>query len=504
MAIKRLGILRWDDFSGGLNTKAGPGALAVNEYSGALNVYLWEMGVAKRKGFTRYNNSARVSTNDAGMGLIEAHFTGGSQVIAVAGNSIAKKGNDSWTDITGDVLLTTNKPVMFCMQNNELVGVNGTDPGWYYTGSDTAVEINFSGAPTAPTACESFQGRLFLAQGRILYWSPYMGDWKNGWQPDAFQPFPENIIGLKILGDANSSVMLIFCKRSVHCCIFDPSVSAQVGGSGTFRFDKITEQHGCASGLSIQECILENGTLLIIWADYDGLKAITPDYQIIKLTENIQPDWDAQNFAQLSNARGIHYKPRRWYMLICADSNSITHNRVLIFDLRYWKVVSFFNWAISHAGIVNISGVDYLIGSDYSGYWNQYDNGQNDNDEAIDAYLYTRVQDGGYPFTDKGFKSVGIEYALLGNYPITVQAYFDDSRTYGSSVTSTPVGAALGSFILDQDVLAADATLSIATKELYGRGRSIQLRISNSGANEPFRVHKLYATYKVGRTSPLV
>lgn len=503
MAIKGLRILRWEDFSGGLNTKAGPGALAENEYPNALNIYLWERGIAKRKGYARYNGSARIATTSPGMGLIDAPFAAGNQIVGVAGTSIKVKGTNAWSDIIGSVSLTTGLPVQFVMQNNELVGVNGTNPGWYYTGTGTATTIDFENAPSAPTCAESFQGRLFMAQGRNLYWSPYMGDWRNGWGTDADQPFPENIIGLKILGDSNQSYMLVFCKHSIHCCIFDPSIAIQVGGSGTFRFDKITDKNGIATQFSIQECVLDDGTLGIIWADYDGLKFIDSSFRITKLTENVQPDWDVQNFAQIANARGLFFKQRRWYLYFYANGDSSTHNRVLVFDTRFWKPISFFDWQISHIGIVNISGVDSLIGGDYSGYWNQYDYGQNDNEAAIDAYIFSRVQDGGYPFTDKGFKSIGIQYARLGNYPIDMQCFYDDSTVYGSSVTSTPVGAALDSFVLDQDVLAPAAILALATKEIYGRGRTVQLRMSNSGIDQPFRIHKMFIPYQMGRTSPL-
>ncbi len=502
--IPRLKAITLDDFSGGLNTKSGPGALAVNEYSAAMNVYLWERGVAKRKGCSRYNGSARISTTAPGRGIYEALFTGTAQVIGTAGGLVKVKSVNSWIDITDSITLTPGLPILFCMQNNVLVGVNNSNPAFYYTGTGNCTTLTAENAPAAPGVCESYAGRLFLAQGRRLAWSPYMGDWNKDWRPDDEQYFPHDIMGLKVLGDSNASVMLVLLKKGIHTCIFDPSVGVQVGGAGTFRFDKISEQHGCASTFSVQECLMEDGSLIVIWADTDGLKAATTGLQVVKLTENIQPDWDAMYHPYLYDARGVHYKPRRWYLLTFCDGSSVTHNKVLVYDLRFQKVVGFMDWPISHFSTVNIDGVESLIGCDYDGYWNQYDTGQNDNGSAINSYFVTRVLNDGLPFTDKGFKSVGFEYALLGNWGIAVMTFFDDSSVVGNTLTHIPVGAALGSFVLDQDVLASDATLAMASEEIFGRGKSVQLHVSNALADEPFRIHKLHLTYQAGRTSPLI
>jgi hypothetical protein len=81
--------------------------------------------------------------------------------------------------------------------------------------------------------------------------------------------------------------------------------------------------------------------------------------------------------------------------------------------------------------------------------------------------------------------------------------FFDDSYSTGSTVTHLPLGNALGSFVLDQDVLAREASLSATAKEIQGRGKLIQLRVSNALADEPFRIHKLHILYKTGRTTYL-
>ena len=62
------------DFRGGLNTRDGAGGIADNEVQTSINCYLLANGVAKRKGFTDYNDSARVVVDEQGTGIFYAPF----------------------------------------------------------------------------------------------------------------------------------------------------------------------------------------------------------------------------------------------------------------------------------------------------------------------------------------------------------------------------------------------------------------------------------------------
>ncbi len=510
MAIRNLRVITMDDFSGGLNTKAGPGALADNEYSIGQNIYLWEKGIAKRKGYTRYNGSARISTANAGLGIYEAPFVAASKIVGVAGSLIKTKGTNTWSDITGSVSLTSGKPVQFCMQNNVLVGVNGTDAAWYYTGSSTAITLSGANIPTTPAVCESFHGRLFLGDGRALYWSNYMGSWTTFSATD-IQYFEDTITGLKICGDGNEAVLVIFLRNGgIYSCQFNTSIGGEAGGALCFTFNRVSEKHGCASQFSVQECVLDNGTIVLIWADWDGLKAAIPaantvGIDIVKLTENIQPDWDNLNIAKLTDSVGVFFKRRRWYLLFCTDGSDSTHNKVIVFDTRYWKPIAFWDWAVATAGIVKISSVGSLVGCDYSGYWNQYDIEESDNGTAISGYIYTKSYNGsvGYPmpFTKKRFKSVGMEYSLLGAYPIDITAFFDDQSQSLTTLTYNPGGAQIGvDFQLDVSSFAIDAQLAMHAQRVFGIGKNIQLKIGNGNIDQPFRIHRVQVAFQPIKT----
>ncbi|MFH1738021.1 MAG: hypothetical protein ABIH23_03355, partial [bacterium] len=246
--IGKIGTITIADLSGGLNTNEGAGGVLDNQYVEGDNIYLIGKMPAKRKGYARYNNSARISTTNAGKGIFHAKFIAGHKIIAVAGSSIKVKGTNAWTDITGSVILTSGKPVMFTMINNVLVGINGTNPAWYYDGTGTAVTLTGTYVPTAPTVCVSFRGRLWLFEGRTASWGGYMGSWAT-FSADGTQDFGANVIGAATLGDElqneNESRLIILTEEpGIHYAVYDASLGVFTSGVAIFMFDTITQRHG--------------------------------------------------------------------------------------------------------------------------------------------------------------------------------------------------------------------------------------------------------------------
>ena len=489
------GVINIKDWSGGLNTRDGTGGVADNEITKSWNCYLLANGIAKRSGYTSYNSTARVNSANEGTGIIYAPFTAGSKIVATAGTKIAYKGTDTWTDITGSVTLTSDIPMMFTMVNNNLVGCNGTNPGWYWSGTGTATTLSGTNIPTTPTACASFHGRLFLASGRGVYWSNYLGNWTT-FHPDDYQLFEENVTGMYVYGSANNAKLTIFTANSTHTCTFDPTISTTIGGRGIFSFDTVTAKHGCISPFSIQECTTEDGQLVLIWADSNGLKGLFGG-TIIKLTDKIQPDWDNLVATELDDCVGVHYKPKRWYVLLCTSGSGTPHNRAIVYDLRHWTVSGIFDWAVSTATVIRTSNQDYFVGSDYSGYWHRYDYGTDDGGSAITSYFETKSFDNDQPFIDKGFMSIGVHHSYEGafGFDITMKYEYGDN-TFGTSYTARQTGVGLDSFVLDVDKFAGTGDLVIIARQLRGRGRNATVRIENKNAGEPFQIYQLSLLYE--------
>lgn len=499
--IPELQIIDIADFSGGLNTRDGSGGIADNEQSESLNCFIDWKGISKRNGYDAYMED-RINGTNVGTGIFYAPFASGSVVVATAGTAIAYKNGSAWTDITGSVSLTADEPMMFAMVNNNLVGCNGTDAPWYWSGSGDATTLSGSNIPTAPAALAEFHGRLFLSDGRRLRWSRYMGDWTE-FHPDDYQDFNEPIKGLCVLGDVNNSVLVVLCTRSIHYAAFDADMGAIIGGRGTFRFDHISYVHGCISPYSVRECVTPEGELVLIWADTDGLKMLSPAYKIMKVSDKIDPTWKALDATQITKSIGFNYKTRQWYGLIVRNGSSSANDRVIIYDLRKWCVSGLFDWPMSTAGILKTTGQDILVGSDNSGYWMQYDYGDDDNGAAITAWFITKSFDGGFPLLDKRWSSINFQYQYVESDTLDIINYYDYGRTaseVGSSLVTQSQYVGLGDFQLDLDVLAdANGNYAISGVETSGSAQYCMTKIYNDTLSTPFKIYRMQLTYKPNR-----
>jgi len=493
-----IGVIDIADFSGGLNTRDGAGGIADNELAEILNCHLNGKAVMKRNGFVSYADSAQVDSTEAGTGIAEATFTDSTRIVVFAGQNVAWDSLGSLSDITGAVSLTNDKPVLTAMVNNNLVAVNGTNPAAYWDGSGVFETLSGTNIPTAPDVCAEYKGRLFLAQGRYLYWSEYSGAWKT-FHPDDYQPFEEDITGLYVYGYGSNAKLIVFTRRGVTACIFDASIGEAIGGRGVFRFEVITMKHGCISPYSVQECQSDDGTTVLMWADSDGIKALSGN-SIVRLTDRIQPTWDALDKGLLATARGVHYTSRRWYMLTCGEEGETENNRVIVYDLRNWTVGGIFDWDISTLDVVRVNGADKIVGSDYDGYWHTYDSGTSDGGSNIESYFLTKSYDGGSPLVDKGFMSVVIHHSYQGAYRMDFTVFLEASTSSNSvTYTARAQGVPLGLFMLGTDRLYSKGGMVIAGNELRGRGRNAQVRVAGRYANEPFEVYRLQLPYEPGR-----
>lgn len=488
------------DFTGGLNTRDGVGGVADNELTASSNTYLLARGIAKRYGFDTFNNSTRIDGAEQGTGFVYANVGGTDYTIATAGNAIAYQGNNVWTDITGSVSITAEKQFLWATVNGNLVGVNGTDNPIYWSGTGNAATLTGDNIPTAPTCVANYSGRLFLAQGKYLYWSEYLGNWAV-FHPDDYQPFESNITGLMVFGASNNAVLLVWTEQALHTCTFNPYLSVNIGGRGVFSFDTISNKHGCVSPYSVQECLTPDGSVAAIWADRDGIKALSGS-NIINLTEKIQPTWDGLSFADLDESIGIYYEPRDWYLLVCREQGESSNNTVIVIDLRYWCVSGIFDWAISSLGTQVSGGEEILVGSDYNGYWHRYDYGTSDGGTAISSYFQTKAYDNNDPLYDKAFESVVLTQQFFGRYDLSLTAYCDFSQQVTETTTSAiTYGIILGEWVLGQDKLAGDLLVYSAGNEITGRGRNIMVRIADADMSERFVIYRIVLPYQRGRIS---
>lgn len=497
--IPDLQLIDIRSLEGGLNTRDGSGGIADNECTQIFNCFIDNRGISKRSGYTAYV-ATRIDGAAAGTGIFYTPFTTGATVVATAGTKVAYKNGSAWTDITGSVTLTADKVMQFAMANNNLVGCNGTNPAWYWSGTGNATTLSGSNIPTAPTSLAEYHGRLFLSQGRRLSWSKYMGDWTE-FHSDAYQDFNEPIVGIRVLGEANNSILVVLCTKSIHYAAFDADMGSIIGGNGSFRFDHISYVHGCISPNSIQECVTPEGEIILIWADTDGLKLLSPSLKIMKITDKIDATWNALDFTQLQKSIGFHYKTKRWYGLVCQTNGHGTNDRVIIYDLRNWCISGIFDYQLDAVNALKTTGTDILVGSDNTGYWWQYDNGYTDNGTAINAYFKVKAFDGGIPLYDKRWVSVNLQHARFDADTLTVNTYMNYGQETNQFTFITDAGyAALGTFIMGTTWIGDETgDYDIAGTEITGSGQYCQLRIGSTTYNHPFKIYGIQLTYKPSR-----
>ena len=98
---------------------------------------------ARRNGFTRYNNTqiTESAAAKAVTGLVQVTFKDGTmELVETAGTKVYTDDGSSRSDITGSLTLTDNaeKRLRTAFIQDQLIGTNGLDETWTYTGSGNA------------------------------------------------------------------------------------------------------------------------------------------------------------------------------------------------------------------------------------------------------------------------------------------------------------------------------------------------------------------------------
>lgn len=116
-----------------------------------------------------------------------------------------------------------------------------------------------------------------------------------------------------------------------------------------------------------------------------------------------------------------------------------------------------------------------------------------------------------YPETDLGYSNPSVAHKQkrfdwleitavpTGNYSISFDIFIDGVKTQTVTANLGQSGAALDSFILDTDRLGGGDLVNHKVK-LYGRGRRIAIRGTNTGLNENFVITQIMLHYRSAQT----
>jgi len=131
-------------------------------------------------------------------------------------------------------------------------------------------------------------------------------------------------------------------------------------------------------------------------------------------------------------------------------------------------------------------GDEKLYTVDYNGYvWKLEDTTKSDNGNAYKTVLITGWLNLDSPGIEKRIKYGVLHFISRGDYDLDVQWWVDEVQQVTSTVTLGASGAALGSFILDTDVLSA-LQLTKQEFDLEQEGERFRFQFSNDGVGEDF------------------
>lgn len=335
--MRTYSMFQINDFSGGLNNKAAPMAVADNQAVDLLNAEFDITGaLVKRKGFTAYNSTA-ISGCGSIENVIRYYKNDGARtfIVTATGSSYNHvfKGNDAtgaFTEITGGAALTINKPIDLLVYRDTVFMSNGEQAIQYYTMGTTRASV--SGTPTPPTGkylavCDN---RLFVsgntsAPNRIYFSGIALFSTLPAvdFPADNFIDIPKQdtgdvITGLMVFRDE----LFIFRRNDVWALL----------GSGPedYTLQEINNRVGALG----HRAIANTGNSLVFVSQGHIFEYADGVLQDIGLP--VQSLIGSLNFSNVFAA----YYPAKKQVWIGAGTSGAANNRVLMFDTvhRAWSV----------------------------------------------------------------------------------------------------------------------------------------------------------------------
>ena len=377
--------VRFEDFSGGLDTTTAHHLLAMNTSPDIVN--FWPMdrfGELVKRGGSVYLNTDAANAGDGALaaapitGLTKAYFRAGTQyTLANCANNIYRITDAGVkSDITTSTLAGTGLETYFEMLNDNVYIVNGNTTDLYmkYDGSGAIASANATKPATVTSLTYLFfhplMGRMILigggAYGNNAYYSNVLLPESN----QGFEPFVTNEGDDLVCGCSTSTRAVMFKRRSIFAWY----------GSGPSEFAKprLYSNHGTDAPRSVVvdgDIVYYFGSDLLFHA-LEGNKPVTIGNKVKKTTQAIAK-------AMRSKVCGTKYFD---YILWAYSDNGTTNNRVLAYHTQTGAWTFF--WGLNVAQFFTQIGAadDYRVmfgESGSTGRVNKFDTTTSDNGSKI-------------------------------------------------------------------------------------------------------------------------
>lgn len=325
--------ITYSDFSGGLNTQAGPYLLEGNQCRDALNVHTSLIGdIEKRNGFVTISGASLTGSPVSATG-VHTLFPSNTSTKSLVGVATTASGDTIFKMTPGGTAtvlksgLSAAKRWYFAQAEVDgsagpIFGLNGTDTPlkWNGEASEMSEWVATTGSvPKSARYLTYFSGRLWCAEGSRLRFSGITGSTPDplNWDEEEYVDFEPNdgqvITGIGIVG----SLLLVFKSRKTYV-VYDVE-------SGANR--PILGAIGCVAHRSIVQTDL--GTMFL--SEDQGI-CVTDGKSIKVLSDVIKPQTEqvSSHPSTAANAAGT-FSGRRYYLSV--SLNGSINDHTLEYDL---------------------------------------------------------------------------------------------------------------------------------------------------------------------------
>jgi hypothetical protein len=449
--------------------------------------------VKKRGGYTAINTTAYNSgATWNGLKWFEKS-DGNSYLIGVCGNKLVSATSISqtatpFTDRTGALTLTAgnNNHVSWAIHLDTVLGTNNVDVPFKCVGSSAGDVMTVPTGLTKAKFVIVFKGYTILANVTVsatahksrLYWSAI--DSISTWDDADFRGLGINdgqeITGIAVLGES----LIVFKNRYIW-------VGAFTGDSDIpFVFEKARSTVGAIAGWSIQE--VENG---LVFRSYDGYYYFDGNNSF-KISDKITPNLDEFASSRYKDVQSIYYQNKNMYISSETLSGGTSHNRNVVWNSMNNAWSPYTGIAANCFERVFVSGKEYIIFGDYSGYTYLMDNGLTDYPAnaatAINGYYYSKWFDYGDMVSKKAVPEMAIYYQYSNSTLTFAYSYNLESADQYSSAFSMSGGYSLyGTAIYDTSTYAGVGG-AVKKRNLTGQGRMFRVGFKNNIIGETFTI----------------
>ena len=475
--------------------------------------------LVKRQGWGAYAGTNTLDGTNWLRGLHQYEFGSDNYLIGVAGSKVGKLNTSGstpdWDDITGTLSITDNAPsVRFALfhdgTNGCMIGTDGSNPSWYWTGTGDATALSVTRAKDVAT----FKQHVFLINTPDRSTAVRYSDLGSitSWPSDNIFDCSRDSEGTG-LALHSSETLLAFHERSIHRINFD------YGGAGaitSFFTNQLVD--GSVGTKATNSIVTSRG--ITYFANDDGIFMVgDPQQPAVYISRSIEDYWGKLGHNHKEKVVAFE-RGEPWneiVFLVTAGDQVTKHNAAIIFNTEHAKLYGaenafsiFENEEGDGADMMFVVGVNYrehssnkdktLVGM-YDGVlahaWGD-DNGQSsfsDGGTAVRSTLKTGMLDFGYVGT-KGLREGWFDLDVDAVHNFTVSVDGIDSRLeHTQGVAVGYASAILGStFELGSSQLADDNIQQVRFK-LSGKSRYFQFTLTEADATSPHALEAMNFLY---------